>query len=90
MRAGARAAATALIVVVMPGGQGDPGDRLGVARAAGAEGYAVGRPVQRQEARSQGQRPGLHRGLGASARGRDENPSGASATRELLLRFLRG
>ena len=41
MPAGARPGATPLIVVVVPGGDGDSSDRLGVAAAATREGFAV-------------------------------------------------
>jgi polyhydroxybutyrate depolymerase len=41
MPQGARPGATPLIVVVIPGGGGDPTDRLGVARAANREGFGV-------------------------------------------------
>jgi polyhydroxybutyrate depolymerase len=39
--AGARPAATPLIVVVVPGGRGDPSDRLGVTKAGTRAGFAV-------------------------------------------------
>ena len=41
MPAGARPGATPLIVVVVPGGRGDRGDRLGVVAAATRQGFAV-------------------------------------------------
>jgi polyhydroxybutyrate depolymerase len=41
MPSGARRGATPLIVVVVPGGDGDSSDRLGVAAAATREGFAV-------------------------------------------------
>jgi polyhydroxybutyrate depolymerase len=47
MPAGARPGATPLIVVVVPGGNGDPSDRLGVAAAATRQGLAVVYPTSR-------------------------------------------
>jgi polyhydroxybutyrate depolymerase len=47
MPSGARPGTTPLIVVVIPGGQGDPSDRLGVARAANREGFGVLYPTSR-------------------------------------------
>jgi polyhydroxybutyrate depolymerase len=47
MPSGAREGATPLIVVVIPGGDGDPTDRLGVARAANRRGIAVVYPTSR-------------------------------------------
>ena len=44
--AGARPGRTPLVVVVIPGGEGDPRDRLGVARAAGRQGFAVLYPTR--------------------------------------------
>jgi polyhydroxybutyrate depolymerase len=41
MPAGARPGATPLLVVVVPGGRGDPGDRLGVGRAGTRAGFGV-------------------------------------------------
>jgi polyhydroxybutyrate depolymerase len=41
MPAGARPGATPLIVVVVPGGRGDPSDRLGVTKAGTRAGFAV-------------------------------------------------
>ena len=41
MPAGARPGATPLIVVLMPGGDGDSSDRLGVTAAAARAGFAV-------------------------------------------------
>jgi polyhydroxybutyrate depolymerase len=45
MPAGARPGATPLIVVVVPGGNGDGSDRLGVAAAATRQGFAVVYPT---------------------------------------------
>jgi polyhydroxybutyrate depolymerase len=45
MPAGARPGATPLIVVMVPGGDGDRSDRLGVAAAATRQGYAVVYPT---------------------------------------------
>jgi polyhydroxybutyrate depolymerase len=47
MPAGAKAGATPLIVVVIPGGDGDPTDRLGTARAANRVGIAVLYPTMK-------------------------------------------
>jgi polyhydroxybutyrate depolymerase len=47
MPAGAKVGATPLIVVVIPGGDGDPTDRLGVARAANRAGIAVLYPTSK-------------------------------------------
>jgi polyhydroxybutyrate depolymerase len=47
MPAGAKVGATALIVVVIPGGDGDPTDRLGVAKAANRAGIAVLYPTMK-------------------------------------------
>ena len=44
---GAQPGRTGLIVVVVPGGRGDPTDRLGVARAANRAGLAVAYPTSR-------------------------------------------
>ena len=41
MPSGARPGGTPLLVVVIPGGRGDPGDRLGVGAAANQQGVAV-------------------------------------------------
>lgn len=46
MPAGARAGRTPLVVVIVPGGDGDAGDRLGVARAAARKGFAVLYPTR--------------------------------------------
>src|SRR3954454_11757998 len=43
--AGAKPGRTPLLVAVMPGGRGDPHDRLGLARAAGRDGFAVLYPL---------------------------------------------
>jgi polyhydroxybutyrate depolymerase len=47
MPAGARPGTTPLIVVVVPGGNGDSSDRLGVAAAATREGFAVLYPTSK-------------------------------------------
>lgn len=46
MPAGAKAGATPLIVVLLPGGDGDRNDRLGLARAATKQGYALLYPTR--------------------------------------------
>jgi polyhydroxybutyrate depolymerase len=49
MPAGARAGATPLIVVVVPGGDGDRDDRLGIGAAATRAGFAVLYPTSRSD-----------------------------------------